>query len=154
MHLLRASGFRSGIARNGDRRDAESQRAAEGSLNALSESVIGAAIDVHKHLGPGLLESVYEACVAREFELSGIHFKRQAGIATSYKGSTLPISFRVDFLVNDLLMVELKSVESLSELHTAQMLTYLRLTNFRLGLLINFNVPALWRGVRRVANNL
>jgi GxxExxY protein len=136
------------------RRGAEAQRAAEGSLNVLSESVIGAAIEVHKHLGPGLLESVYEACVARELELRQIEFKRQAGIATSYKGSMLPLSFRVDFLVNELLMVELKAVESLSELHTAQMLTYLRLTDLRLGLLINFNVPALWRGVRRVANHL
>jgi GxxExxY protein len=120
----------------------------------LSEGVIGAAIEVHRSLGPGLLESIYEESLAREFDLRGTTYRRQAEIGSHYKGSPLDITFRVDFAVEESLIVEIKSVDSLQEIHSAQLLTYLRLTNFRLGLLINFNVPVLWRGVRRIANNL
>lgn len=87
-------------------------------------------------------------------DLKGIQFRKQEGVISTYKGVALPISFRADFFVEDRLIVELKAVEDLTEIHTAQVLTYLKLTDVRLGLLINFNVPALWRGVRRVVNHL
>ncbi len=130
------------------------QRAAEGDANFISERVIGAAIEVHRFLGPGLLESVYEECLAHEFKLRELRYRRQAGIGSKYKGVELGLAFRVDFEVENSVLVELKAVEAFQEVHTAQLLTYLRLTNRHLGLLINFNVPALWRGVKRVANNL
>ena len=137
-----------------DRRDAEAQRAAEVSPNDLAERVIGAAIEVHRHLGPGLLESIYEECLCHELDLRVIRFCRQAVVAGSYKGRDLRIACRVDLVVEEVLLVELKAVESLLDVHVAQLLTYLRLPDRRLGLLINFNVPALWRGVKRVANRL
>lgn len=137
-----------------NRRDAEAQRATEEDLNLLSERIIGAAIEVHKGLGPGLLESVYQECLCRELEWRGIPFLRQARIGAVYKGMPLEICFRVDIVVQRSVLVELKAVEALLDVHTAQLLTYLRLTGFRLGLLINFNVPVLWRGVRRIANHL
>lgn len=136
------------------RRGTEAQRAAEGSLNELAERVIGAAIEVHRSLGPGLLESVYQVCFAQEMQVRHLAFEREAGIASTYKGTSIPISLRVDFLIQRQLIVEVKAVEALAEIHTAQLLTHLRMTDLRLGLLINFNVPALWRGVRRVANCL
>jgi GxxExxY protein len=133
-------------------RDIEPQRATEARLNAVSEQVIGAAIEVHRYLGPGLLESVYEACLVRELELRAISHRRQSPLIGSYKGRQLDVSFKVDLVVDEVLLVELKAVEVLLDVHTAQVLTYLRLSQLRFGLLINFNVPVLWRGVRRVVN--
>ena len=120
----------------------------------LSERVIGAAIEVHRHLGPGLLESIYEECLARELELRGLTFQRQVPLVGSYKGILLEGTCRIDLVVAGRLLVELKAVDGLHDVHTAQMLTYLRLSENRLGLLINFNVPALWKGIRRIANQL
>lgn len=136
------------------RRGAEAQRAAEEDLNVLSERVIGAAIEVHRHLGPGLLESIYEECLARELELRGLTYERQVPLVGSYKGILLEGTCRIDLIVAGRLLVELKAVDGLHDVHTAQMLTYLRLSEHRLGLLINFNVPALWKGIRRIANQL
>lgn len=133
-------------------RDTETQSGSSDSKNHISQRVIGAAIEVHRHLGPGLLESIYEECLAMELELQGIEFRRQAEVLSHYKGRRLHNSFKVDFKVEESLLVELKAVESLHEVHTAQLLTYLRLTNFSTGLLINFNVPVLWKGVRRIVN--
>jgi GxxExxY protein len=136
----------------GQRRGAENAEVAESQANLLSERVIGAAVEVH--LGPGLLESTYEECLSRELELRGVAFKRQVPLDLCYKGIALPKAFRVDLLVEDQLLVELKAIEALQAIHQVQLLTYLRLTDRRLGLLINFNVPVLWRGVRRVVNHL
>lgn len=123
------------------RRGAESQRVTADSINLISEKAIGAAIEVHRYLGPGLLESIYEECLATEFGLQGIKFRRQVEVFSHYKGQRLQTAFKVDFVVDESLLVELKAVECLHEVHTAQLLTYLRLTQIRLGLLINFNVP-------------
>ena len=120
-------------------------------LNRISEKIIGAAIAVHKELGPGLLESVYEACLLKEMEQRGIEVSHQVDLPLYYKGQTTGKNFRIDILVENEVVVELKSVEELSPIHEAQLLTYLRLTQKKLGLLINFNVPLLKQGiVRRV----
>jgi GxxExxY protein len=119
--------------------------------NALSKEIIGAAIEVHRHLGQGLLESAYEQCLAHEFHSRGIPFEQQKPVPVAYKGVKLDCGFRVDFLVGGLVVVELKAVEELVPLHEAQLLTCLRLSGVRVGLLINFNVPVLKDGlVRRV----
>ncbi|MBN1370771.1 MAG: GxxExxY protein [Anaerolineaceae bacterium] len=123
--------------------------------NAISEKVIGAAIEVHRALGPGLLESVYEECLAHEMSLRKIPFERQKQISLKYKDLSIPAGFRVDFLLGGLVVVELKSVENLLPIHEAQLLSYLRLTGCRLGLLINFNVEQLVKGgIRRRVNGL
>ena len=120
-------------------------------LNRISEKIIGAAIAVHKELGPGLLEAVYEACLLKEMEQRGIEVSHQVDLPLYYKGQTTGKNFRIDILVENEVVVELKSVEELSPIHEAQLLTYLRLTQKKLGLLINFNVPLLKQGiVRRV----
>ncbi len=118
----------------------------------LSGVVIGAANEVHRHLGPGLLESAYEACLCRELELQGLSVARQVPLPVIYKGLTLDCGYRLDLVVNDELIVELKTVEKVLEIHKAQLLTYLKLTGKRLGLLINFNVPYLRDGVHRIIN--
>ena len=123
-------------------------------LNKLSKHVIGACIEVHKQLGPGLLESTYEACLCRDLTLRGILFECQKSLPVEYKGVWIECGYRLDLLVQEELIVELKSVDALHPIHQAQLLTYLRLTNLQLGLLINFNVPALHRGVKRIVNNL
>jgi GxxExxY protein len=122
--------------------------------NELSEQVIGAAIEVHRHLGPGLLESAYQRSLEAELTLRGIPFRSEELLPVEYKGIQLDCSFRVDLLVDDKLLVELKAAETILPVHAAQLLTYLRLYKLRLGLLINFNVPVLWRGVKRVVNSL
>jgi len=123
--------------------------------NAISEKVIGAAIEVNRALGPGLLESVYEECLAHEMSLRKIPFERQKQISLKYKDLSIPAGFRVDFLLGGLVVVELKSVEHLLPIHEAQLLSYLRLTGCRLGLLINFNVEQLVKGgIRRRVNGL
>ena len=124
------------------------------SYNGLSEQVIGAAIEVHRHLGPGLLESAYQRSLEAELTLRGIPYRSEELLPVEYKGIQLDCSFRVDLLVDDRLLVELKAAESILPVHVAQLLTYLRLYKLRLGLLINFNVPVLWRGVKRVVNSL
>lgn len=116
-----------------------------------SEMVIGAAIEVHRNLGPGLLESAYEVCLARELAGRGVEFQRQVELPVVYKGERLDAGFRIDLLVADVIVVELKAIEKVLPVHEAQLLTYLRLSNKRVGLLINFNVPLLKDGiVRRV----
>lgn len=120
-------------------------------LNSISEKIIGAAIAVHKELGPGLLETVYEVCLLKEMEQRGIEVSRQVDLPLYYKGQETGKNFRIDILVENEVIVELKSVEEISPLHEAQLLTYLKLTQKKLGLLINFNVPFLKHGiVRRV----
>jgi GxxExxY protein len=115
----------------------------------LSNRVIGCAIRVHRELGPGLLESTYEQCVAYELIQAGIPFKIQHPIPVSYKQIKLDCGYRADFLINDQLIVELKSVEELLKIHEAQVLTYMKLTNIRIGLLINFNVHVFKKGIKR-----
>jgi len=117
---------------------------------ALSHQIIGAAIEVHKTLGPGLLESAYEECLAHEFALRGIAFERQKPMPLQYKGCQLDCGFRADFLVGGKVLVELKSVSDLTPVHSAQVITYLRLTGCKLGLLINFNETRLKDGMKRL----
>ena len=116
----------------------------------LTGQIIGAAIEVHKALGPGLLESAYEECLCHEFHLRQMHYKRQHALPVEYKGVKLDCGYRIDLLVEDLVILELKSVESLDPIHEAQLLTYLKLTGLKVGLLINFNVPVLKQGIRRL----
>ena len=115
----------------------------------LSNRVIGCAIQVHRELGPGLLESTYEQCVAYELNQAKIPFKIQHPIPVSYKEIKLDCGYRVDLLIDDQLIVELKSVEQLLKIHEAQVLTYMKLANIRIGLLINFNVQILKKGIKR-----
>jgi GxxExxY protein len=120
-------------------------------VNRVTEAIIGAAIEVHKTLGPGLLESAYEQCLCRELELRGITFKRQVLLPVAYKGIELDCGYRLDVLVEDQVVVEIKTVENLLPIHEAQLITYLKLGGWQVGLLINFNVPILKQGiVRRV----
>jgi GxxExxY protein len=116
----------------------------------LTREIIGAAIEVHKAIGPGLLESAYHACLAQEFRLPSITFETEKPVPIVYKGRQLDCGFRLDFLVEMKIVVEIKSVETLLPIHQAQLLTYLRLTKCKLGLLINFNVPVLRNGVKRI----
>lgn len=118
-------------------------------INALSYEVIGAAIEVHRTLGPGLLESSYRECLCRELSLRNIQFKRECGLPLQYKGLRLDCGYRMDVLVADLVVVEIKAVEVLAPIHDAQLLTYLRLGGWKVGLLINFNVVVLKDGIRR-----
>jgi GxxExxY protein len=117
--------------------------------NDLSREIIGAAIEVHKQLGPGLLESAYEECLAHELQLRHLKVERQRPVPVVYKQVKLECGYRIDILVEGRIVVELKSVEGLAPIHEAIVLTYLRLSGHRLGLLINFNVPILKNGVRR-----
>ena len=123
-------------------------------INEISSKIIGAAIEVHKHLGPGLLESAYEECLCHELELREIKFDRQKKLPVEYKGRKLDCGYRLDFLVEDKIVLELKSCENIEPIHKAQLLTYLKLTELNLGLLLNFNVPYMRDGILRVVNNL
>ena len=118
-------------------------------LNKLTERVIGAAIEVHREIGPGLLESAYEECLCRELDLREIPFERQLPLPVEYKGVTLDCGYRLDLLVAKTVVVEIKAVSALEQIHEAQLLTYLRLGGWKLGLLINFNVPLLKDGIKR-----
>ncbi len=122
--------------------------------NEMSQRIIGAALEVHRLIGPGLLEIVYETSLRTEFRLRDLKFQCQKGTPIIYKGSEVGESFRIDFLVEDCVVVEIKSVEKVLAVHKAQLLSYLRMTGHRLGLLINFNVSLLRRGIVRVVNNL
>ena len=119
-------------------------------LNDLTGKIIGAAIDVHKALGPGLLESTYEECLSHEFDLRQMNHKRQQALPVEYKGVKLDCGYRIDMLVEDLVIIELKAVDSLQPIHEAQLLTYLKLSGIKVGLLINFNVQVLKEGIRRL----
>jgi GxxExxY protein len=121
--------------------------------NDISRKIIGAAIEVHKHLGPGLLESAYEECLCCELDLRGIEFKRQVPLPLSYKGLNLDCGYRLDLLVEEKIIVELKTVEAIVPIHEAQMLTYLKVRDMRVGLIINFNVRLLVDGIKRLVNN-
>jgi GxxExxY protein len=121
-------------------------------LNDLSHRVIGCAIEVHKELGPGLLESVYEAAMGVELRREGIQFAQQITIASDYKGTPLPPQ-RIDLLVESQLILELKAVRAVDDLHLAQLVSYLRLTNKPLGLLINFHAPTIQKGTHRRINS-
>jgi len=118
----------------------------------LSSDIISASIEVHKKLGPGLLESSYEACLAYEFSERNISFERQVPLPIHYKNVQLDCGYRLDFVVNEIIIIELKSVETLLPIHTAQTLTYLRLSHLPLALLLNFNSQVLKDGIRRLIN--
>ena len=118
-------------------------------FNKVTEAIIGAAIEVHRTLGPGLLESTYEECLCHELRLRGIPFERQRPLPVTYKGLDLECGYRLDLLVHDAVVVEIKAVEALQPIHEAQLLTYLKLGGWTVGLLINFNVPFLKNGIRR-----
>jgi len=115
----------------------------------LPGQVIGCAIEVHRILGPGLLESAYEHCLAHELNNSGLSFVRQKSLPVNYKGTALECGYRLDFLVEDKLIVELKSIDKLQKIHEAQILTYMRLAHLNVGLLINFNEIMLKNGIKR-----
>lgn len=119
-------------------------------FDPLSKKVIGAAIEVDRELGPGLMESVYEKCLAHELRERGICCTTQVSMPVAYKGETIDVGYRIDVLVEECLMVELKSVDELSGLHKAQLLTYMKLARVDTGLLINFNAPVLKDGIRRL----
>jgi GxxExxY protein len=118
----------------------------------VSQAVIGAAIEVHRHLGPGLLESLYEMALCRELWLRGLRVQRQVPVRVSYKGVELESQVRLDLLVNSAVVAEVKSVERLAPIHRAQLLTYLKLTGHPVGLLFNFNVELLKHGMKRILN--
>ena len=121
-------------------------------MDDLTSKVISAAIEVHRSLGPGLLESAYEGCLCRELDLRGINYERQKDLPVEYKGVKLNCGYRLDIVVAGKLILELKACDALEPIHEAQLLTYLKLTGFKIGLLINFNVPVLKMGIRRIAN--
>jgi len=115
----------------------------------LTERIIGAAIEVHRNLGPGLLEAVYEECLCRELSRSALHFERQKEFPISYKGDVIDHVYRIDLIVEGDVIVELKSIEVLLKLHEAQILTYMRFSGIGIGLLLNFNVTLMRDGIRR-----
>ena len=121
-------------------------------INQLTGDVIGAAIEVHKILGPGLLESAYERCLCLELDLRKIPYDTQKELPIEYKGSQVDCGYRLDLVVADKLIVELKACEKVLPIHEAQLLTYLKITGIKHGLLINFNVSALKEGIKRLAN--
>ena len=118
-------------------------------LNALTERIIGAAIEVHRELGPGLLESTYEVCLLYELECSGLQVRRQVALPVVYKNIRLDQGYRIDMLVDDAVVVELKAVEYILPVHEAQVLSYLKLSGHRIGLLLNFNTALMKDGIRR-----
>ena len=118
--------------------------------NTASDRVIGAAIEVHRYLGPGLLESSYQACLCHELRLQGIAFRSRVALPLHYKGQHVAKGYVVDLLIEDSLIIEIKSVERLLPIHSSQLMTYLRLCRLSAGLLINFNVEVLTKGLRRV----
>ena len=118
-------------------------------LNELTDAIIGAAMEVHRMLGPGLLESTYEMCLCRELSIRGIPFERQVPIPVEYKGVKLDCGYRADIVVDETILIEIKAVDSVLSIHDAQLLSYLKLGGWKIGLLINFNVELLKHGLRR-----
>ncbi len=123
-------------------------------ISGLTEKIIGAAIEVHKALGPGLLESAYEECLAYELSSANVLFERQVPLPVTYKSLQLDCGYRLDFLIEKTVVLELKAIEALQPIHEAQLLTYLKLGGWPIGLLINFNVPVLKNGIKRMVHNL
>jgi GxxExxY protein len=123
-------------------------------INKLSSKIIGAAIEVHKALGPGLLGSAYEKCLCHEINLQGISFEKQKPLAVSYKGIKLDCGYRLDVVVENAIILELKSCEKIKPVHKAQLLTYLKLTGLNLGLLLNFHTTVMRDGIVRIVNKL
>ncbi len=121
-------------------------------LDEITEKIIGAAIEVHRRLGPGLMESAYEECLCYELKEDGLRFQRQVQLPVVYKGVKLEAGYRMDVVVNDAVVLELKTVDALLPVHSAQLLTYLKLSGKRVGLLINFNEAVLRKGLRRLMN--
>ncbi len=121
-------------------------------MNQLTSQVINAAIEVHKAPGPGLLESTYEECLCHELKLRGIPFERQKDLPVEYKGAKLDCGYRLDMVLAGQLVVELKACEVILPIHEAQLLTYLKLSGMKVGLLVNFNVPILKEGLKRISN--
>ena len=121
-------------------------------INQLTGQIIGAAIEVHKTLGPGLLESAYEECLCRELSLRGFSYERQKEVPVEYKGVRLDCGYRLDIVVSESVILELKACDRLERIHQAQLLTYLKLTGIKYGLLINFNVSVLKDGIKRMIN--
>ncbi|MFN6378244.1 MAG: GxxExxY protein [Flavobacteriales bacterium] len=122
--------------------------------NEITNQIINASIEVHKTLGPGLLESVYHECLYHELVQRGLYVEKEKNLPIVFKEVKLNAGYRIDLLVNKTIIVELKSVETINDLHIAQTLTYLKLSNLKLALLINFNVPLLKNGIKRIAHNL
>lgn len=122
-------------------------------LDDLSYKIIGACIEVHKHLGPGLLESAYEECLCRELDLRGIKFERQKSLPIEYKGVKLDCGYRLDLLVENSIILEIKSVTEMAPIFHAQVITYLKLANLNLGFIVNFNAEKVAEGIKRVVNN-
>ena len=122
--------------------------------DTFSKEIIGAAIEVHRNLGPGLLESAYEECLCRELAICNLTFERQKSLVISYKEVKLDCGYRLDIVVGGLVILELKAVERIEPIHEAQLLTYLKLSGLKLGILINFNVPFLKDGIKRIVNGL
>ncbi|SHO62272.1 GxxExxY protein [Algoriphagus zhangzhouensis] len=122
--------------------------------NEISSKIIGAAIEVHKQLGPGLLESTYETCLTHELTEEGLNVRRQVLLPIEYKSLRLDAGYRIDLIVEEKVIIELKVVDEFNSIHIAQLLTYLKLSKNKLGILLNFNVSRLKDGVRRVVNNL
>jgi len=123
-------------------------------VNEITEQIIGAAIEVHRALGPGLLESAYEACLSHELAERKLHVERQKALPVTYKDVRVDCGYRIDLLVEREVIVELKAVARIEPIHEAQLLSYLKLSGCRVGLLINFNVKQLTRGLRRLVNEL
>lgn len=123
-------------------------------LNSITEKIIGCAISVHRVIGPGLLESAYEECLCYELDQAKIEFKRQVPLPVVYKNVKLECGYRMDLVVEDLVIVEIKAVERIIPVHEAQLLSYLKLYNKKIGLLLNFHVPVLKSGIKRIVNNL
>ena len=122
-------------------------------LDQISHSIIGAAIEVHRHLGPGLLESAYEVCLVFEIKRLGMKVEEQKPLAVVYKEVKLDCGYRLDLVVEDEIIVEIKAIEKLLPIHDAQLLSYLRLTRKKVGLLMNFHVPVLKDGLKRIVND-
>ena len=123
-------------------------------LNQITKQIIGSAIDVHREFGPGLLESAYEACFAYELTQNRIRFQRQVPLPLTYHGVRLDCGYRADFIMEDKVIVEVKSVDAIAKIHHAQMITYLKLCQLPVGLILNFNVTSMRQGIRRIPNNL
>ena len=121
-------------------------------MNQLSSKILGAAIEVHKTLGPGLLESAYEECLCHELSIQGLLFEKQKPLSIDYKGKKLDCGYRLDIVVEKAVIIELKSCEKIEPIHKAQLLTYLKLSGLNLGLILNFNVPLMRDGIVRIVN--
>ena len=121
-------------------------------MNQLSSKILGAAIEVHKTLGPGLLESAYEECLCHELSIQGLLFEKQKPLSIDYKGKKLDCGYRLDIVVEKAIIIELKSCEKIEPIHKAQLLTYLKLSGLNLGLILNFNEPLMRDGIVRIVN--